>query len=254
MDERQRELWTRLEAFEIGPPGAALTFTARLACECAWSGRFAAQVVREYKRFLLLAVSAGHPVTPPEEIDQAWHLHLAYTESYWNELCGDLLGRPLHHRPTRGGAAEDAKFREWYTDTLRSYERVFGQPPPRAIWPTPEVRFADGARFRRVDHKRAIVLARTPVLALATAAAAGLALSCAPRFGADGWAGMILAVLLIAWAGVVAWRGDQRKATRDGKHNDSGSGCAAAGSDGCGSDGGSGCGASGCGGGCGGGD
>ncbi|MEK6230809.1 MAG: hypothetical protein N2A42_03075 [Luteolibacter sp.] len=33
----------------------------------------------EYKRFVALAMLAGHPVTPSEEVDQAWHLHLVYT-------------------------------------------------------------------------------------------------------------------------------------------------------------------------------
>ena len=64
-------------------PGAALPFTSRLAREQGWSHAFAARAIREYKRFLILAMEAGHPVTPSEAVDQVWHLHLVYTVSYW---------------------------------------------------------------------------------------------------------------------------------------------------------------------------
>jgi len=134
----------------LDDPEAKLPFSRRLARENGWSRYFACRVIEEYKRFCYLALVAGHPVTPSEDVDQAWHLHLLYTRSYWGDYCVEVLGQPLHHGPTRGGSEEQTKFRDWYTATLESYECVFFSSPPPDIWPPAEVRFAPSA-FRRVD-------------------------------------------------------------------------------------------------------
>ena len=141
----------RVETFALDQPGAALPFTSRLAREQGWTHVFAARVVTEYKRFVILAVTAGHPVSPAEAVDQAWHLHLVYTKSYWQDLCRDILGQDLHHEPTTGGGSETVKFIDWYRRTLESYRAVFGEEPPPEIWPTPERRFADSSEARWVD-------------------------------------------------------------------------------------------------------
>lgn len=99
----------RLEAMRIEPEGADRTFVSRLAEENGWTPAYAERVLNEYRRFLFLAVTAGHAVTPSDEVDQAWHLHLAYSRHYWGELCPQILGRPLHHGPTAGGRAEAAR-------------------------------------------------------------------------------------------------------------------------------------------------
>ncbi len=148
MSESLAELIERVEKFEIDPGPKEFTFTARLARENRWTPGFAERVIREYKRFCILAVHSGHPVTPSEQVDQAWHLHLTYTRSYWDRFCGSVLGRPLHHEPTAGGAAEGHKFEDWYSRTLASYERLFGERPPADIWPPPAKRFS-----RRNDWK-----------------------------------------------------------------------------------------------------
>ena len=49
----------RLEAFLLDEPGVTLPFSSRLVREQHWSHAFAARAVREYKRFVLLAVEAG---------------------------------------------------------------------------------------------------------------------------------------------------------------------------------------------------
>ena len=46
---------------------------------------------------MFLAVVAGHTVSPSVEVDQAWHLHLVYMQSYWREFCGEVLQQPVHH-------------------------------------------------------------------------------------------------------------------------------------------------------------
>lgn len=141
-------------AFELDEPDAQLPFTARLAREQGWTTVFAGRVVFEYKRFVALAMFAGHPVTPSEELDQAWHLHLVYTRSYWHSLCRDVLGRDLHHGPTTGGSSENEKFQGWYRKTLESYKRIFGELPPSDIWPCPENRFPNAGSGKWVDTSK----------------------------------------------------------------------------------------------------
>jgi uncharacterized protein (TIGR04222 family) len=142
MNPDETALWTRLRGFRFSDDTAALSFARRLAREQGWSPEFTRRVLEEYRRFLFLAVTAGHPVTPGDAVDQAWHLHLIYTRSYWEDLCGRVLRQPLHH-----GA------------TLASYRRQFGEPPAD-LWPAPAERFARPGRFVRVDRSRWWLLPR----------------------------------------------------------------------------------------------
>ncbi|TWT85772.1 hypothetical protein Pla123a_05790 [Posidoniimonas polymericola] len=158
MDARHAELWRRIAEFKFDDPAAAFTFTQRLARENRWSVGHADAVIDEYRRFVFLAMTAGHEVTPSEAVDQAWHLHLTYTRSYWDELCGRVLGRPLHHGPTRGGSVDSARFHEQYEQTLASYRAAFGDEPPAAIWPTAKVRFGNRGGLVTVDKRRAWVV------------------------------------------------------------------------------------------------
>lgn len=160
MNDLQTRVWQQLQSlsFDVGSPD--LSFQRRLARENAWSMAFAAKVIEEYKRFIFLARFAGHPVTPSDEVDQCWHLHLTYTRSYWNDLCSDILGQPLHHNPTRGGEREDAKFDDWYAKTKSTYAWFFGSEPPEDIWPAASVRFNPDQRFKRVDISQVYLLPR----------------------------------------------------------------------------------------------
>ncbi len=236
-------LWHKLRSFTFDEPGMRLTFARRLARDNGWPTAFAGRVVEEYRRFLFLSQVAGHPVTPSDEVDQAWHLHLVYTRSYWEDLCGKVLGQPLHHGPTRGGEKEDAKFEQWYEQTLASYRDWFGEEPPADLWPESTVRFSRPATIRRVSTQDFWLLPR-PALRQAGALAALAATLCLTTgFVAElsttewlviGALALILLLILIA-----CWRG-----RRGRKGGDGGTGCS--GWFGCG---GSGCGGGGCGGG-----
>jgi hypothetical protein len=132
-------------------------FAARLARENNWSRSFADRAIEEYQRFMFLAVVAGHPVTPSDQIDQVWHL--LYSHSYWDRFCGEVLQRRVDHGPTRGGLEEIAKFAQWHERTLASYWRIFGEPPGE-LWPPPEVRFGEDLFHVRVNVVRNFVLPR----------------------------------------------------------------------------------------------
>ncbi|MDX2064371.1 MAG: hypothetical protein SFX74_01380 [Fimbriimonadaceae bacterium] len=142
MTDTQRELWNRIDAFRIGPQGVADTFARRLAREQGWSLAFADRVIAEYKRFVFLCMEAGEVCTPSVAVDEAWHLHLTYTRSYWDDMCGTILDRPLHHDPSAGGNQQAEYFWDRYEQTKRNYTRFFGETPPADIWPSATERFA----------------------------------------------------------------------------------------------------------------
>lgn len=161
-----------LEAFRIDDAEhPAWSFAQRLAHENRWKRAYAERVIVEYKRFLALSQLAGHVVCPSEQIDQAWHLHLLYTRSYWDRLCDGVLGRPLHHSPSTGGPAEHAKHVDLYERTLASYRRLFHAEPPADIWPCAARRFGrdtEAARVVTADH---VILEKAWLGKLATALA-----------------------------------------------------------------------------------
>ncbi len=134
MTTDQKCLWNQIEQFSLDEAGSALPFSRRLARENRWTAAQAERAIAEYKRFIFLGCVAGHPVSPSEDVDQVWHLHLVYSKSYWKEFCGEILKRPFHHEPTKGGGSESAKFEDWYAKTLASYRQFFGEEPPRDIW------------------------------------------------------------------------------------------------------------------------
>ena len=136
MNSDQQKLMQRLEQFEIDAPDAVFPYSARLAQANHWTPAFTARVIAEYKRFAFLACEAGHMVVPSEAVDEAWHTHLIFTDNYWTKFC-EVLGKPLHHWPSNGGPDEDNRFRGLYAQTLASYERLFGESPPRDVWPRP---------------------------------------------------------------------------------------------------------------------
>jgi len=257
-------IWRKLIGFKFDDPGTRLTFARRLARENGWATGFAERIVEEYRRFLFLSQTAGHPVTPSDDVDQAWHLHLVYTRSYWEDLCDHVLGNPLHHGPTRGGRREDGKFADWYERTLASYRTWFGEEPPADIWPASAQRFGKAASFRRVSTQDFWLLPKRLLrrVALNTAVAIG-ALGTMGFIAAVSTGGLIIlgvAVLLlivIPLCFALAAGSGRRRNGNDGTGcGGTGGGCGSAGKSGgdAGDAGSSGCGGTGCGGGgCGGG-
>ncbi|ATY31751.1 glycine-rich domain-containing protein [Sphingomonas psychrotolerans] len=157
-------VWNSLSHYDFGPDGAALPFVGRLARENGWSRAEAERAIEEYKRFCFLAVTAGHPVTPSDQVDQVWHLHLTYTRDYWERFCPQVLGRSLHHGPTAGGSDEQHRYFTQYAETLRSYESVFGSPPAD-LWPDAARRLNEDPKARRVHPRDAIIVPRKAIRA-----------------------------------------------------------------------------------------
>ncbi len=173
--EQESALWQRLivHPFENGD---ALDFTARLMREQGWTRDFARRAIDEYRRFCFLSAVSPHALTPSEAVDEVWHLHLIYTQDYWETFCPHILGRPFHHAPTRGGRREQARFHMQYADTLAAYEHYFG-PAPTDIWPDARKRFAMAARWRRVDTRTVFVVRKPALPGIAASLAALIGMS-----------------------------------------------------------------------------
>jgi hypothetical protein len=158
INTQQAELYQRIQTFSLDTDDAHLPFSQRLARDNGWTIEYTHRVIDEYKKFIFLAVVAEHPVTPSDQVDQVWHLHLLYTRSYWEEFCPKVLQMPLHHGPTQGGSRERHKFDDWYNKTLASYERFFRQSPPVDIWPPSHIRFGRDIHFVRLNTQENWIL------------------------------------------------------------------------------------------------
>ncbi len=152
MTTEETILWEKIVAFRLNDDSAAFKFSHRLARENGWTISYSEKVIQEYKKFIFLCCVSPSAVTPSDEVDQVWHLHLTYTQSYWTDLCRNTLAREIHHTPTKGGFAEGKKFDELYTATLELYKDKFKAKPPKSIWPAKEKRFSD-IHFQRVNLK-----------------------------------------------------------------------------------------------------
>lgn len=250
LEKMKKKVRDSILQFQIDDPEAGLNFSRRLSLENNWSEGYTKRVVEEYLRFLVLCAEAGHKVTPSDAVDQVWHLHMCYTESYWNDLCKDIIGFPLHHGPTKGGSVERSKFFDWYSETLNSYQAIFKEEAPLDIWPSAEKRFAR-QDFRRVDCGANFVISKKLVgTSLAGLVGVSCLAGCSSHFLMSSSAGsglfwlfMLVVLVVFVIKGIKSGGG---KGGGGGGWSGCNSGCSSSGcsSSGCGGGGG-------CGGGCG---
>ena len=131
MEKIDYSIWEKLKDFSLDVPEVSFSFSDRLARENAWSKEYSQRAILEYKKFIFLSYISGKSLTPSDEVDQVWHLHMIYTRSYWVDMCKELLGGfNLHHGPTKGGKAEGGAASG---DGQAACGTVFGQVDQRAI-------------------------------------------------------------------------------------------------------------------------
>lgn len=175
--EDAQRLFERLQGHDLDDPASDLPFTQRLARDHHWSLAYARRVVDEYRRFCFLACVEDEDVTPSDQIDQAWHLHLLYTRDYWGPFSEDVLRCRLHHGPTRGGTSEQRRYDDQYTHTRHAYLRWFGEHPPADIWPSATERFSRDVRWVRVNRDDHWLVPKPRPRSLARTASALVALA-----------------------------------------------------------------------------
>lgn len=150
MTPAQADLYKQICDFKLDPDFAIFPFSNKLAWEYQWSGVYTYRVIQEYKKFVFLAMVADHIASPSTAVDRVWHFHLLYTHSYWDEFCGKILKKPLHHSPSLGGKTEGLKYRYYYYQTLCTYQKYFGMPPPD-IWHEPKLR-SERVSYQWIDR------------------------------------------------------------------------------------------------------
>jgi hypothetical protein len=112
----------------------------------------------EYRKYLVLAYLTKDMISPSEQVDQVWHLHMTYTQHY-RATCQNILQREFKHTPSLGGSAESKKYEGVYEETLSFYKAVFLIDPPQDVWETPQQRFEmANFEFRNLNLFRLAVL------------------------------------------------------------------------------------------------
>lgn len=135
--QEQQTIWDGIREFAIDDPGAVVKYSDKLQQTCHWTAPYTSRVIEEYRKFIFLCMALPRGASPSHDVDEAWHMHLTYTVNYWDGLCDKVLGKPLHHHPSRGGPTEKEKHISWYRETVKGYRYYFGEDPPRDIWPPP---------------------------------------------------------------------------------------------------------------------
>lgn len=114
--------------------------------------------ILEYRKFLVMAYLTDKMISPSEQVDQVWHLHMTYTQHY-RAMCRTLIEHDFKHSPSAGGGTEGQKFENIYDDTLSFYKAVFTIDAPADVWETTQQRFdMKNFSFRTVNLYRLAVL------------------------------------------------------------------------------------------------
>ncbi|MDR6544757.1 hypothetical protein J2810_000797 [Chryseobacterium rhizosphaerae] len=223
-------LWSRIQGFSLDAPDADFPFSKKLAKEENWTVDFARKAIEEYKKFVYLCCILPNGASPSKIVDKVWHMHLIYTQNYWEEFCPDILKRNLHHHPSKGGTKEITKHRDWFSETLKSYKEIFQLDAPSDIW----LQQGEKQNWRSWWKKLRFI----PLLVMLSTLSSCLG-EIVITLGS-----VILSIAIIFIISLIATTFQENKAKNG---NDSGTGC---GGSSC--SGGSSCGGGGCGGGCGG--
>lgn len=211
-------LWQRILDYQIDNGNAVFPFSKRLQAENGWQEAYAQRVITEYKRFMYLVCVSPTAITPSDQVDQAWHLHMLYTADYWKKFCGEVLQREVHHTPTQGGKAERMKYQNLYAQTREAYLQHFQQEPPVDIWLPVEARFSPQT-FERVNLDTHWVVRKPHFFMQSLVYTALGCLACLSLMSAAGDAAvtLVLATMLIGigfiWVGFFMKNGNTQKKT-----------------------------------------
>ena len=90
---------------------------------------------RELKRYLALrALDPDGVYGMAGVVDKLWHAFILFTKDY-ARFCREAVGSFVHHVPRTKREGVDSSPYDAYARTLAAYQRVFGEPAPREIWP-----------------------------------------------------------------------------------------------------------------------
>lgn len=235
-------LWNRLQSFSLDTPNVDFLFSKKLAKEENWTLDFTAKAIEEYKKFVYLCCTLPNGASPSEIVDKVWHMHLIYTQNYWEEFCPNILKRKLHHHPSKGGFEEKNKHTNWFSDTLNGYRQVFQEEAPEDIWKNKNIK----QKSKRFWLKNIKIFSLIFIVLILN--------SCSDNVGSALLTVILIGGVLFFIFGILGSIFDDNNVPdlKNKKQNDDSGGSCGGGGSGC--SGGSGCGGGcgGCGGGCGG--
>lgn len=241
---RNENLWKRIQSFSLDAEDAVFPFSKKLAKEENWSTDFVRKAIEEYKKFVYLCCILPNGASPSKIVDKVWHMHLIYTQNYWEDFCPNILKRSLHHHPSTGGSSESVKHQNWFSETLENYRIIFSQEPPADIWNSQIKKSKPNASW---ISKLRLIPVFTVFLLLS---------SCSEMVtGILVTLGFITFIVVLNIIAAILGIGSYKDSNKNGNNSgDGGGGCSAGGSScsGGGDGGGCGGGCGGCGGGCGG--
>jgi hypothetical protein len=131
MDYRLDPLWLKLNMMNAQGMQAFAPLMTMMEQQMGVSSEMAGRVIEEYRKFLFLAMRAGHQVIPPGVVNDVWMSHMQNAQNYWENL-----GKMIAERPVAGGmdAKSMGNMGDAWAQTLKSYEAIFGTKPPMDIW------------------------------------------------------------------------------------------------------------------------
>lgn len=131
MDYRLDPLWLKLNLMNAQGLQAFAPMMQMVQQQMGVNTEMAQRVIEEYRKFLFLAMRAGHQVIPPGVVNDVWMMHLQNAQNYWENL-----GQMITEKPVAQGidAKSFASMADAWAATLKSYETIFGSKPPMDIW------------------------------------------------------------------------------------------------------------------------
>jgi hypothetical protein len=145
------DLWNLIETWPLpyreerddsDPPKRLCTcFEHNLRKIGDWTDEDSVRITKAYRRFLYLKALNVGPITPPKWIDEAWHLHLGFTENY--AALKGAVGKPLQHRTD----LSESQRVDAYALGRSLWENEFDTKVPHKLWPSREVKVRNRVVF-----------------------------------------------------------------------------------------------------------
>lgn len=156
MLDSQRDLYRRIQAYELDDPSHETGFYRHLMGPHGCSREQCLRQIEEYRKFVFLAPVAGQQGVPSDQVDQVCYLHLLSSKPCWEDLCPSVLSRQLQHFPGRGGRQERELFLRLYRATINSYRQFFGELR-LDLWPPGDLRFGSDPQMPRLHIGRRLL-------------------------------------------------------------------------------------------------
>ena len=82
MDYRLDPLWLKLNMMNADGMQAFAPLMEMMQKQMGQNAEMTQRVIEEYRKFLFLAMRAGHQVIPPGPVNDAWMMHLQNAQNY----------------------------------------------------------------------------------------------------------------------------------------------------------------------------